>query len=472
MSSHAGPLALGAGVRAAAVLLALLAAGCSSQLPSLARDDGFVAPAAWSVSLPDAGPAPAATWWATFGDPLLSRLVAQAIDYSTAVGLAKANLQEARALRNQAAAALLPVVSGSLDAQRSHTAMSPPRLFSASLDASWEADLFGAARHGAAAQEANVRAVAADLASTRVSVAAEVALAYLDLRSAQSRAAIAGDNLASQEQTLQIARWREQAGLASSLDVEQAATTVELTRAGIPALKASAAISAHAIAVLTGQPPAALLQALAPATGVPTLTAARVDAPARTLGRRPDVLAAEERVQSAAQLVAQAGADRAPSLTLSASTAWQGLTLGSLGSIAVARSIVASLTAPLFDGGLRQARLAQRRAQLDASQQQYRAALLDALQEVEDALVSVQSARDRLAALLRSQEAARNASTLATQRYEGGVIDFLTVLETQRTLLTVQDSVAVAQAELAQDHVRLFKALGGGWSPNGPEIPS
>lgn len=472
MSRHEGLPALGAGVRAAALLLALLGAGCASQRPPRAPDAGFHAPAGWSVTLPDAGPAPAATWWATFGDPLLSRLVAEAIDNSTAVGVAKANLQEARALRNQAAAALLPAVSGSLDAQRAHAATAPPRLYSAALDASWEADLFGANRHGVGAQESTVRAAAADLAATRVSVAAEAALAYLDLRSAQSRAAIAADNLASQEQTLQIARWREQAGLASSLDVEQAATTVELTRAAIPALKAGAAISAHALAVLTGQPPAALLPVLAPATGVPTLTAARLDAPARALARRPDVLAAEERVQAAAQLAAQAGAERAPALTLSASTAWQGLTLGSLGSIAVARSIVASLTAPLLDGGLRQARLVQRRAQLDASRQQYRAALLRALQEVEDALVSVQSARDRLAALLRSQEAARNASTLATQRYEGGVIDFLTVLETQRTLLTVQDSVAVAQAELAQDHVRLFKALGGGWSPNVPENPS
>jgi multidrug efflux system outer membrane protein len=444
------------------MLLVVLAAGCSSQRPLLSEGREFVPPAAWSVPLPAAGDALDAAWWATFGDPLLPRLISAALGNSTDIGLSKANLQEARALRNQVAAGLSPALSGSLGAQRSSRTSTPPRIFTAALDASWEADLFGSTGHGVAAQDALVRASAADLSSARASVAAEVALAYLDLRSAQARAIIASENLASQEQTLQIARWREQAGLASSLDVEQATATVEQTRAEIPALEASVAISIHAIGVLTGQPPAALLDTLTPSLGVPTLSAVQAEPPAPTLGRRPDVLAAEERLQAAAQLAAQADADRAPSFTLTASAAWQSLTLGSLGSIAAARSIVASLTAPLFDGGLRDARLAQRQAQFEAARQQYRATLLAALQEVEDALVSVQADRGRLAALRTSQEAARNASMLATQRYQGGVIDFLTVLETQRTLLAVQDGVAVAQARLAQDQVRLFKALGGG----------
>jgi outer membrane protein TolC len=148
-----------------------------------------------------------------------------------------------------------------------------------------------------------------------------------------------------------------------------------------------------------------------------------------------------------------------------ASAQWSGLTLGSLGSVAAARSLVASLAAPLFDAGLRNAQLAQREAQFESAQQDWRAAVLGALQDVEDALVARQATRERLAALRSALESARNASTLATQRYASGVIDFLTVLETQRTLLGVQDSVAAAQAQLAQDEVRLYKATGGGWAP-------
>jgi NodT family efflux transporter outer membrane factor (OMF) lipoprotein len=297
-----------------------------------------------------------------------------------------------------------------------------------------------------------------------VSVEAEVALAYLNLRSAQTRAAIARDNLASQEATLQIARWREKAGLASSLEVEQARTSVEQTRAQIPVLQSGAATSAHSISVLTGEPPESLLNELMSPAALPRPSTAAIAPPAQTLRRRPDVLAAEEQLRAAAQQVGQADANRYPQLTLQASAQWSGLTLGSLGSVAAARSLVASLFAPLFDAGLRSAQLDQRQAQFDIARESYRAAILGALQEVEDALVALQSTSERLAALRNALDAARNASTLATQRYSTGVIDFLTVLETQRTLLNAQDSVAASEAELAADRVRLYKALGGGWS--------
>ena len=445
---------------------ALLAGGCATPTPPVPPNAAVELPASWSAALPAPSAAADANWWGTFDDPMLPRLVAQAIGHNTSVVSAQANLRAARALRNQAAASLWPSLSAGAGAQWADSNTQPSHQFNAGLDAAWEADLFGANRHAVAAQDALVRAAAATLESTRVSVAAEVALAYLDLRGAQVRTAIARENLGSQEETLQIARWREQAGLASSLEVEQAATSVEQTRAQIPTLEGSAATSAHAIAVLTGAPPAALLAHLTtPGATLPQASPATVAPPAQMLQQRPDVLAAEERVRSAAEAVGQADANRYPSFTLAASAQWSGLTLDSLGSVSAARSLVASLAAPVFDAGLRNAQLDQRRAQFESAEQDWRAAVLGALQDVEDALVALRATRDRLAALRNALASARNASTLATQRYASGVIDFLVVLETQRTLLGVQDSVAAAEAELAQDQVRLYKALGGGWPP-------
>ena len=456
-------------LRAAVITAAsvtMMLGGCATRSPSVAPNAAVALPPAWSAAVPGSSATADANWWATFDDPVLPRLVAQAIEHNTSVASAQANLRAARALRNQAAAALLPSLSAGVSAQLARSDTQPSHLFNAGLDAGWEADVFGADRHAVAAQDALVRAAAATLDSTRVSVAAEVALAYLDLRSAQVRTAIARENLGSQEETLQIARWREQAGLASSLEVEQAATSVEQTRAQIPTLEGSAATSAHAIAVLTGAPPAALLaELMTPGATLPQTSPAAVAPPAQMLQQRPDVLAAEERVRSAAEAVGQADANRYPSFTLTASAQWSGLTFDSLGSVSAARSLVASLAAPVFDAGLRNAQLDQRRAQFESAAQDWRAAVLGALQDVENALVALQATRDRLAALRNALASARNASTLATQRYASGVIDFLTVLETQRTLLGVQDSVAAAEAELAQDQVRLYKALGGGWQP-------
>ena len=431
-------------------------------------------PQRWTEAVP-AGNGPLAQWWRGFGDPTLVELIATALKASTDIGVAQANLRQARAARAEAAAALWPSVSASLGAQRTSGAPSSfsGNLFDAGLDASWELDLFGATRRGVAAQEALARSSAATLAAVQVSVAAEVALDYLDLRSAQARAAVARENLASQQETLQISRWRQQAGLATSVEVEQAVTAVEQTRAQVPVLQAAAARDAHALATLTGQTQSALAARLSAPAPLPQPGAAlAVAIPADVLRQRPDILAAEQQLRAAAERVAQANAQWRPAATMAASLAWSGTTLGAIGSAAAARSLLASIAQPVFDGGLRDAQLAAREAQFSAAQENYRAGVLTALQEVEDALVAIATAREREAALRRALGAARNAALLATQRHASGLIDFQVVLETQRTLLNVQDSVVAAQAELAADHVRLYKALGGGWRRPGEEDAS
>ncbi|MEJ8839727.1 efflux transporter outer membrane subunit [Ramlibacter sp. AN1133] len=460
-------------LRAASAAVLVVLAACATRPPGVADMAGVAVPTQWAQPRP-AGGATFASWWSSFGDPMLAELVAAAARGNTDVARAGANLRLARALRQQAAAGLLPTISAGASGQRSDSAAGGRTTLQAGLDAAWEPDLFGANRHALGSQEAQVRASAATLAATHVSVAAEVALAYLDVRAAQVRTAVARENLASQEETLQISRWRQQAGLANSLEVEQALGAVEQTRAQVPGLLAAAAAAAHALAVLVGEPPEALLQRLAatPAVLPQPSAALEVAIPAQALRQRPDVFAAEQQLRAAASDVAAADAQRKPAVNLSASLAWTGATLGSIGSVAAARSLLASIAQPLFDAGRRDAQLAAREAAFDAAGAGYRATVLVALQEVEDALASLAADRERLAALQRALAAARNASLLATQRHASGLIDFQTVLETQRTLLSVQDSVASVQAAVAADHVRLYKALGGGWRDTGMEMNS
>jgi outer membrane protein, multidrug efflux system len=467
-SPHArrGRAAFAAAMWGAAALLA----GCAVPVP---HPDAMspAAPAQWTEAVP-AGTRPLAQWWRVFGDKTLVDLVAAALAANTDIASAEANLRAARAARAEAAAALWPTVSASLAAQRNAGGQRTVtgNLFDAGLDASWEVDVFGANRHGVAAQDALVQASASTLAAVQVSVAAETALAYLDLRGAQVRIAVARENLASQEETLQLVRWRQQAGLATAVEVEQAITAVEQTRAQVPTLRAAASTAAHALAVLTGAPPSTLARLVAEPAPLPQpQDGVTVAIPAQALRRRPDLLAAEAQLRAAAQAVAQADARRRPRFDMGASLAWTGASLGSLGSAAAAGSLLASVMQPLFDGGQRDAQLAAREAQLDLAQAAYRAGVLKALQEAEDALGALDAARERSATLERALEAARHAALLASQRQAGGLVDFEVVLVTQRTLLAVQDGLATAQADAAAAHVRLYKALGGGWQRTGEE---
>lgn len=425
---------------------------------------GVLVPAQWSAPA-SAGSAELVRWWQVFGDPWLVRLVEDALAANTEVGIARANLLQARAARAQAAAALWPQFSSAVSAQRSAAASQHTRgSFQAGFDASWELDLFGGRGHAVAAQDALVDASSATLAAVQVSIGAEVAQSYLQLRGAQARVAVARENLASQEETLQISQWRRQAGLAHDVEVQQAQAAVEQTRAQLPLLQSSAAQLAHVLGVLTGRPPEALVAGLAAPAPLPQPRAeVAIAVPVQALAQRPDVAAAQHRLRAAAETVGQAEAARYPSLELGASVAWSGVTLGALGGVSAARSLLATLMQPLVDAGARKAQVAGRQAEYQAALEGYRASVLSALQDVEDALVALASGRQRLAALDGALDAARSAALLAAQRHGSGLIDFQVVLETRRTLLGVQDSVASAQTELAIGHVRLYKALGGGW---------
>lgn len=456
---------------ALALLGGLLLSGCATPVPPVRPDAGVAVPGGWAQPVP-AGDAPLAAWWRVFDDPLLVALVEDAEMANPSVGIAGANLLQARANRAEAAALLWPGLSASAGARRDGGGGTGSRTaLQLGADAGWDADLSGAARHAVGAQDALVRAGAASLGAARTAVAAEVALDYVDLRSAQVRAAVARENLASQQETLQISRWREQAGLANAIEVQQALGAAEQTRAQLPLLAAAAAQSAHALAVLTGRAPAELLARLAAPAPLPRARpGVLVAVPAAALRQRPDVQVAEQRLRAAAEQVQAADGARRPGLQLTASLAWSGATLGAVGSAAAARSALASLGLPLFDAGRLNARLAARQAEFEAARESHRATVLAALQEAEDALAALAAAGERLVALQGALEAARLAALLASQRHASGLIDFQTVLETQRNLLNVEDGVVVVQAQLAAGHVRLYQALGGGWQAGPMEV--
>jgi outer membrane protein TolC len=188
--------------------------------------------------------------------------------------------------------------------------------------------------------------------------------------------------------------------------------------------------------------------------------------PAETLRQRPDVRAAELQVTAAVARVAQADAARLPNFTLSGSLGLSALTLGALtNGSAVVGSLLAGVSWPVFDGGAARAQVRAQQAALEQAHAGYQASVFTALKDVEDALVALQGDRERLVRLQNAAQAAGNAALLARQRYSSGLVDFQTVLETQRTQLNTQESVVTVQADLATDHVRLYKALGGGWSP-------
>ncbi|WP_036595803.1 efflux transporter outer membrane subunit [Ottowia thiooxydans] len=466
-NSHLRPAATR---RTALLLAAVVLAGCAHQAPTSDPIAGtFSVPAVWSEGDPSQfTPATSlATWWQRFGDAQLSTLIDDALRNSPTVQSAIAALRQSRALVDVAAAGLSPTVKGSSSAQRTRTySQGGSSSFGLGVDASWEPDLFGGLKAGVDAAKADARASEMSLANVQVSLAAEVALAYIDLRNQQARVSIAQNNLMSQDDTLQIARWRNQAGLVSSLDVEQASATAEQTRAQVPLLRAAQQQTQHRLAVLTGRAPGDLADlGVAP---VPLPPDDLIMAfPADTLRQRPDVRQAEAQVRAALARVAVADAARYPSLTLSGSLGLQALTLGSLlRSSSALGSLMAGLTLPIFDGGAIAGRLESQQAAFEQTRAAYVSSVLTALQDVEDALSALKGDRERAVSLNAAAIAARNANLLATQQYQAGLIDFNTALQSQRTLLSAQDAQASVIASLAADHVQLYKALGGGWSPD------
>ena len=442
-------------------------------------------------------------WWERFDDPLLTRLVTRALAANTTVVSAQAAVRQAQALRDVASAALQPTLGSSASAQRatsgknfggssgisgidgiggtSEASRSTGNQFQLGLDGKWTPDVFGAQRGGLNAAEAAATASVASLGDAQVKVASEVALNYILLRTSQQRLVIASNNLSNQQELLQITDWRQQAGLVTVLEVEQARAAAAQTQAALPLLKTSVGQTAHALAVLVGQSPAALhaelgvmpsalessssLESAPPLAGVPVSRSdIALSIPARVLRQRADVRATELQVTAALARVGQAEAQRWPSFSIGGTVGLSAISAAALtNGASVLGSVLASVSWPVLDGGASKAQVRVQQAAFEQAQETYRAAVLAAMKEVENALTALRGDRLRVASLGVAANAASNAALLARQRYSSGLIDFQIVLETQRNQFTTQDSVVSATLDVGSDQVRLFTALGGGW---------
>ncbi len=465
-------------------LLAAMALGGCSLLPSVGPDyqaPRLELPSLWRSPVPAMAPPASASqrladWWRQLDDPVLDTLIQRALAANPDLRVAQARVRQARASRDGAVGGYFPTVSGSLDASRSKSAKATSStaasrktrtLWDGGFDAVWEIDIFGGTRRAVEAADADLAASQAEAEDARVTLVAEVAQTYVDLRGYQRRLEIARDNLATQTETLQIIEWRLQAGLASSADVEQARTNREQTRAAIPDLENGLAEAGNRMAVLVGESPGAV-QSLAaearPLPEVPEMVATVI--PADILRQRPDLVAAERTLAAETARVGQRLAERFPSLSLNGSFGWQAYRLASLGGAGtLARAVGGGLAATLFDGGrLRSAVEVQ-----DAVQEQalisYESSVLTALEEVENALQAYAASRERIDARRAAAQAARNAAQLSRGMYQAGLADFQQVLDTERTLLATEDNLAVAEATRLASLITLYKALGGGWEP-------
>jgi NodT family efflux transporter outer membrane factor (OMF) lipoprotein len=425
-----------------------------------------------------AKPGDLSQWWQSLSDPLLTELVDEALLASPDLRSAQARLREARARRTVAASARFPTVTaaGNASSRKSseETGSGDTReLYSAGLDATWELDVFGGVRRSIEAAEADLASSESSLQDTQVSLAAEVATNYVEVRSLQIRLGIARDNLASQSETLQLTEWRAQAGLVSSQDVEQARSNREQTRAQIPSLETSLAEAEHRLDILLGKTPGTLHPRLAATGSLPAVPKQiAVGIPADTLRQRPDVRAAERRLAAETARVGVAEAARYPAFKLSGSIGLEALTLSALdNSGANTSTLLGGITAPIFDAGRLRSQVEIQDAVREQAQVAYEQAVLSGLQDVENALVALARNRERSEALGIATASANNAAELARQRYSAGLIDFQSVLDTERSVRVIEDSFATSRADGVLALIRLYKALGGGWSAQ-TELPS
>lgn len=470
-------------LRAAPLALAAALSGC-------AVGPDYVAPVPGALAVPDAfnaatlaagDEATLAGWWQVFGDPILSDLVTRALAANPNVDVAGARLRQARAATTTQQAAFWPTLNASGSGSRSETlrgggsvidpttgavlfrSRSGQSSFRAGTDAAYEVDLFGGIRRSVEAARADEAVAVADLHATQLSVAADTATNYIAARNAQARLAIARSNLANQEETVEIVGWRVQAGLVGSLDLEQARALRAQTAASIPALETNYVAAVNRLAILLGQAPGAVKALIDPAQPIPLAPESiATGLPADLLSRRPDLVSAERALAAATARIGVATAELYPALRLTGSILGQGATLGGIDD-SVLGNFAASISAPIFQGGRLRAQIESARGGADAALAGYRAAVLTALEDVENALTSTVNSRRREVELARAEEASTNATILARTQYRVGLIDFQQLLEAERSLLSSQDSRSTARADRATAGVQLFRALGGGW---------
>ncbi len=451
--------------RVLALVLSCVLTGCVTLAPQT-PDPDVVIPTDWALSETQAVSADITSYWRLLDDPLLTRYVQRAIIANRELAQGVARLDQASAQLDAARAGYAPSINASGTATRDIGDFARDGvLFNLGADAAWEADLFGRIGGNVAASRADLVATGFSLADLQRLIVGQVALATIDARSLAEQLAIARDTLAIQDDNLEIAGFRVQAGLVSSLDVEQARVQRAQTAASIPALENALAATANSISTLIGEPPGEVLAELtlvAPAPVPEPATLAGLAPPAQVLRRRPDVRSAEAALVASGARVGLARAQLYPLVRLSGNLGAGPATAGNLFDI-ITGGLFGSIGQLIFDGG-------RTRAQIDGAQAAARGALaaweqsiLIALQEVESASVARRTADERVAINGEAVDAASASALLARNQYQAGLTDFRNLLFAESDLLLARNQLVSTRADRASAFVRLTQALGGGW---------
>ncbi|SAI65374.1 outer membrane efflux protein [Bordetella ansorpii] len=413
------------------------------------------------------------TWWRAFGDPMLDRLVDQALANNQDLGIAQARLRQARAERVQIASSLQPAISAgaAADALRSSKALDwPPgigqsRTWRAGFDASWELDVFGGTRRAVEAADAGIDALSDDLHALQVSLLAELAADYAELRTAQARLAIARDNIGNLREGERLAERALRGGLGTPAEVAQARAEREAAQAQPPVLEAAVARLSHAIGVLAGGFPGDWRAALAESAPVlPVAPALPLALPSEVIRQRPDLQADERRLAAATARIGVAQAARLPRFSIPLSLGTTASLLHDLFSGAsLAWSAGVQAGQSLYDGGRARAGVAVEQAGAAAARLAYERDMRLALRDVEDALTTLNSERQRQASLMAAVADSQQALDRATRLYRGGLSAYLPVLIAQRSANQARDALALSRAGEVRGAIALYKALGAGW---------
>jgi NodT family efflux transporter outer membrane factor (OMF) lipoprotein len=434
-------------------------------------------------------------WWRVFRDPVLTSLEQRVADANLDVRTATVRLAESRFQRGVAAAAEFPSINGDAKYTREQyskngivsliggllgpsagagLSLGPINEYNVGFDASWELDLWGRVRRQVESADADVDQAADQRRDALVSSLAELARDYLQLRGVQTQIRIVSDNLKVDRDILQLVQERQQHGLQNGLDVENAAAQVEAVRAQIPQLQQQESQYINALSLLLDQPPGALKTELGSRTSIRTgPPRIPLGIPSELARRRPDIRAAEDQLHAATANIGAAIGDFYPKIQLNGTVGFDSLQAKHLFDASSLQYMVGpSVTLPIFSGGRLRSTLHLREAQQQEAAITYRKTVLQAWHDVVNALVAHRLETSRRARLQAQAQHARAALGLARARYNDGVTEFLTVLDAERTLLQADQQHATSTTNVSLDLVQLFKALGGGWETQFPDVPS
>jgi len=420
-------------------------------------------------------------WWVAFGDPLLTRYVAAALEQNLDIAQAGARVAQARAAIQLSTSALLPSVNGSAQAVKAYQSIETPlgqilnsapdfgrsgNYYEADLGASWELDVFGGLRRGRQAARADYQASAAGAVATQLAVAAQTADVYVTIRGLQARIAIAREQAATRRQLLSIVKLQYEKGIAAELQMRQVEGSLAQVDAQIPVLQAGLDAAMNALDVLLGTQPGTHRAELTPVAAIPIAPGiSDAGAPADIIRRRPDLIVAERHLAAANARIGVAVSEYYPKFSLAAllgsATALSSDNLFTSG--ASQHQSVLGLRWRLFDFGRVEAQIAAARGKKAESLAAYRLAVLKATEEVENSLSALVNREAQVDILIRGESSLSRARESSLGAYKGGVVSLIEVLDADSNLLQVQDAKAQAQTEAARAAIASFRALGGGW---------